>query len=117
MRLFLAHCASPKPSCGKRTLLRSPFARHIRLPRMRCIASKLLRVNQCFVVWVWKCFRRSSIFRSQQFLGKRHENLGTAQVAIVFEDFILEDQVISEGVPGEVRQDPVILMPVIACNA
>ena len=69
-------------------------------PMLRCLSLKVVQeeLNLSFA----------------SFLGKRHEHLRTTQVAIIFEDFILEDQVISECVPGEVRQDPVILMSVIA---
>jgi hypothetical protein len=36
------------------------------------------------------------------FRGERYEDVGTAQVSIVFEDLILKNQVIPECVPGKV---------------
>jgi len=51
---------------------------------------------------------------SAEICGERHEDIGTAQVTVVFQDFILKNQVVPECIPGQIRQDPVILVSVIA---
>lgn len=46
-------------------------------------------------------------------LGEWGKEIWTTQIAIVFEDLVLKNQMISEGVPGQVRQNAVVLMPII----
>ena len=45
---------------------------------------------------------------------ERDEAVGGAEVAVELRDLVLEDQVISEGIPRQVGHDPVILMPIVA---
>jgi hypothetical protein len=37
-----------------------------------------------------------------ELVRERYENVGMADVAIIFEDFVLKDQMIAEGIPGQV---------------
>ena len=37
-----------------------------------------------------------------ELVRERYENVGMANVAIIFEDFVLKDQMIAEGIPGQV---------------
>lgn len=47
-------------------------------------------------------FQEQLDLSSTVFRGERYEDVGTAQVSIVFEDLILKNQVIPECVPGKV---------------
>src|SRR5258708_39432180 len=53
-------------------------------------------------------------FTQTELLRDRHEHIRMAKVAIVLKYFVFKNQMISERVPGQVRQDPVVLMAVIA---
>ena len=53
-------------------------------------------------------------FRFAEFAFKRHKDVWSAQVAIVFRDFVLEDEMISKRVPGQFREQPVILVRIVA---
>jgi hypothetical protein len=48
------------------------------------------------------------------FAGQRNVKIGASQVAVPLWDLVLQNQLTPEGVPGEVRHDAVILVPVIA---
>ena len=50
---------------------------------------------------------------STDLLRKRHKYVGAAEIPVVFKDLILENQVIPESVPCQIRKDTVILMPVV----
>ena len=43
-----------------------------------------------------------------------HEAVGRAKIAIELGDLVLENQMIAEGVPGEIRQRAVVLMAILA---
>ena len=45
-------------------------------------------------------------------LVERHEGVRRAHVAVVLRDLVLEDQVVAEGVPGELAAEPVVLVQV-----
>src|SRR5699024_4538908 len=47
------------------------------------------------------------------FVIKRDKTVGTAQVAIIFDNLILIDQVISKGIPCQFIDRPMILMKII----
>src|SRR5215469_2120744 len=47
-------------------------------------------------------------------LIETHEEIGCSPIAIVLRNFIFEDQVIPEGVPRQLRNQPVILMEIVA---
>lgn len=49
-----------------------------------------------------------------ELLGERDEQVRLTEVAIVLEYFVFQNQMISECVPGQIRQYPMILMPVIS---
>ena len=42
-----------------------------------------------------------------------HEQVGLAEVALVLGDLVLQDQVAAEGVPGQLGDQPVVLVPVL----
>src|SRR6202035_4254105 len=46
------------------------------------------------------------------YLGQWYEESGIAEIAVVFRNFVLEDEVITEGVVGEFGHQSVILMSV-----
>src|SRR6266481_8501636 len=48
-----------------------------------------------------------------QLPSKRHEEAGTPQVTVVLRNLVLQYEMIPERIPGKVRQDPMILMPVV----
>ena len=45
--------------------------------------------------------------------GNRHEKIRLPHVAVPFRNLVLEDQLVSEGIPCEIGNDPVILMPIV----
>src|SRR5271166_165874 len=45
---------------------------------------------------------------------QRNEEVGRAQVAVVVRNLVLQDQVVPERVPREVRDQAVVLVPVVA---
>src|SRR5690625_4469654 len=47
-------------------------------------------------------------------LRERYEHIGATQVAIPLRDLVLQDEVVTERVPGEVRDGAVTLVPVMA---
>src|SRR5260221_13492676 len=53
-------------------------------------------------------------FTCTELLRDWHEHIGLAKVAIVLKYFVFKNQMISERVPSQVRQDPMVLMAVIA---
>jgi hypothetical protein len=46
--------------------------------------------------------------------GKRHKEIRAAEVAVVLDDFVLQDEMSTEGVPSQIGEHTMILMPVIA---
>ena len=53
------------------------------------------------------------ILREQAEFLQRNEEVGGTQVAVVFRDLVLKNQVVSERVPRQVRDQTVVLMPII----
>src|SRR6266403_5582247 len=47
-------------------------------------------------------------------LIQMHEEIRKAEVAVVFQNLVLKDQVIPKRVPGQVRDETVILMEIVA---
>jgi len=47
-------------------------------------------------------------------LRKRNENIGLAKIAVVFGNFIFQDEMIPEGIPGQIGNHGVILVPIMA---
>src|SRR2546427_2672478 len=47
-------------------------------------------------------------------LLKRHEDVRCPEIAVVLRDFVLEDEVIPEGVPRQLRDQSMILVEVVA---
>ena len=44
---------------------------------------------------------------------QRHEQVGLAEVALVLGDLVFQDQLAAEGVPGQLGDQPVVLVPVL----
>ena len=55
----------------------------------------------------------TDLSRAHRFL-QGHEEVGGTQIAIVFRDLVLKNQVVPERVPRQVRDQTVVLMPIIA---
>ena len=101
----------------------SPFERrtprHIRSPRgtpCRAAASvpetSRRRTSVCRAGCRRPC-RECFSLRSQMALSSGNEAIGRAQVAVELRNLVFENPVVPERVPGEIRQHPVILMPVV----
>ena len=54
----------------------------------------------------------SSILRRHDRLVEVDEHVRRAEVAVVLRDLVLEDQVVAEGVPGELRDEAVVLVEI-----
>ena len=54
----------------------------------------------------------TDLSRAHRFL-QGHEEVGGTQIAIVFRDLVLKNQVVPERVPRQVRDQTVVLMPII----
>src|ERR1700733_1670961 len=59
-----------------------------------------LRIEPVFTSLRLKGFHQKSDFRLADFLAKRYEDVWLTKVAIVLRDFILQDQMVAERVPG-----------------
>src|SRR3954468_14681999 len=44
---------------------------------------------------------------------ERHEHVGLAEIAVVLRDFVLQNAMVAKRIPSEVRDDAVILVPII----
>src|SRR5436190_529495 len=53
-------------------------------------------------------------FALGDFAGHRHVNIRSAEVAVVFWNFVLEHEMTPERVPGEIRQHAMILVSIVA---
>ena len=49
-----------------------------------------------------KILHEQLYFSTAEFFGKGDEQIGLAEVSIVLGDFVFQNQVIPEGIPGEV---------------
>ena len=58
--------------------------------------------------------REQSTFSSHELLVRRARRRWVAQVAVVLGDLVLEDQVVAERVPGQLAEEPVVLVQVVA---
>ncbi len=63
-------------------------------------------MNQCLSRCEPKCSTRSSAFRRAWRSSTGTKTFGDAEVAVVLRDLVLEDQVVAEGVPGELARRP-----------
>ena len=92
----------------------NPVGELASMPRMRIRPRKMSSVNQCRERWEAKPSSSSSIFRFDDGLVERDEDVRRAEIAVVLRDLELEDQVVAEGVPGQLGDEPVILVEVRA---
>src|SRR6185295_4126165 len=51
---------------------------------------------------------------AQDFLAEFDIEVRLAQIAIPFRNFVFEDELIAEGVPGELTEEPMILVRILA---
>ncbi len=54
-----------------------------------------------------------SCFLEAYFFFQTHKNIGYAEVAVIFRNFVFQNEVVSECVPGQVGDGPVVLVPVV----
>ena len=52
-------------------------------------------------------------FQVAKALFEGNEKIGRAEIAIVFRNFVFEDEMIPPSVPGEIGKDAVVLMAVV----
>ena len=75
---------------------------------------KVSSSNHCF----WLCDLKLSmmiwILREQAGFQRTTKEVQAHQVVVVFRNLVFPDQVVPEGVPGQVRDQAVVLVPVIA---
>ena len=64
-----------------------------------------------------KCSSSSSIFRFTTVSSSGTKTFGRAEITVVLRDLVLEDQVVAERVPGQLGDEPVILVEVRAARA
>ena len=74
---------------------------------------KSFPVEPVFVLLTFKTLQENVDFFSGLFLRQVAEAVWNAQVAVVFRDLVLQDQVIAERIPGQVRKKAVILVAVV----
>ena len=84
------------------------------MPRSRSRPENRSSRNQRFDRCEAKWSIRWSILRRESRLGEWHERVRGAHVPVVLRHLVLEDQVVAEGVPGQLAADPVILVQVPA---
>ena len=84
------------------------------MPRSRRMLRKRSSVNHRRSRWVWKYVRRFSTFRLASAIVEMDEDVGGAQVAVVLGNLVLEDEMVAKRVPGELRCESVILVPIVA---
>src|SRR5262245_51883821 len=51
---------------------------------------------------------------SRELTGDRYKDIRTTEVTVIFNDFVLQDQLVPPGVPGQFTDCPMILMKVVA---
>ena len=78
------------------------------------MARKVCSSNHCFCLWEREAFDDNLNLPRTDRLLQRKEEVGLAQIAVVLGDLVLQDQVVSERVPGQVGDQAVVLMPVVA---
>src|SRR5262245_32176665 len=61
----------------------------------------------------WEHLKQALDLVLAEILCKRHEQIGPPKVAVIFHDLVFENHVVSPGVPGQLRDETVVLMPVV----
>ena len=64
--------------------------------------------------WLANDVTRYLILRSDNAAIEGQKAIRRTQIAIVFRDLVLEDQLIAEGVSGQLGDSPVVLMEILA---
>ena len=83
------------------------------MPRSRISPMNVSSVNQCLSRWLPNALCRYFTFRRTGRLVERDEAVGRAEIAVEFRDLVFENPVIPKRVPGQVREQAVILMAVV----
>ena len=52
-------------------------------------------------------------FAFAQFPFERNEIVGRAQIAVIFGNFVLQNQMVAPGIPGQIRYGAMVLVPVV----
>ena len=69
--------------------------------------------NQCLSRWLGKCRMSSSTFSSRDLRASGTKTFGPPEVTVVLRDLVLEDQVVAQRVPGQLADEPVVLVEVV----
>ena len=69
--------------------------------------------NQSFARCVPKCARAARAF-AHEVLLQSHVGVRAPEVAVPLRDLVLEDEVVTEGVPGQVAHEAVVLVEIVA---
>ncbi len=83
------------------------------MPRSRISPRNVSAENQCLSRWLPNASFRYSTLRCADRLVERDETVRRAEVAVELRNLVLQNQVIPERVPGQIRQHAVILVPVV----
>jgi hypothetical protein len=75
---------------------------------------KSLRIEPALASLRLKGFHKETDFVFVDVFFEGHEEIWLAQIAIVFRDFIFQDQVVAERVPRQFRNESMILVRVVA---
>src|SRR5581483_4493698 len=62
----------------------------------------------------WEMLEQAAHLLSGDVLAQRHEEVGVAEVAVIFRHLVLPDQVIAEGAVGELGRNAMVLMKIAA---
>ncbi len=73
------------------------------IPRRRISARNVSRSNQCFSPWRGEVPLDQRELLVHDRLGQRHEDVRPAEVAVELRDLVLEDQMVAERVPRQLR--------------
>ena len=71
-------------------------------------------MNQWRFCWVWNSSMIALDLAPAGGLVQRHEAVRRAEIAIVLGNLVLQDQVVAERIPGQIGDQPMVLMPIVA---
>ena len=83
------------------------------MPRKRSSDQNASSLNHCRLALRRKHLEQATDLVLADVLRKRHEQIGAPEVAVIFHDLVFEDHVVAPGVPGQLRDETVVLVPVV----
>ena len=83
-------------------------------PRSRSSASKVSALNQRRPCWLGKASRDRAHLALRRGGLEGHVDVGPTEVAVELGDLVLEDEAVAEHLPGQLAQEPVVLVGVAA---